>query len=166
MSRPGTQHGELARLADSAHATVEDGALLIARDAHPSLDLGRYRDRLDALAAPVARELAGGVLVGEQIRVLGRELFERGGFRGNTDDYYDPRNSYLNDVIDRRVGIPISLSVLVLAVCRRAAIVAEGIGFPGHFVVRIGGPAGVLIDPFNGGKALDDDALTALLRRS
>lgn len=158
--------GELARLADSAHATVEDGALLIARDAYPALDIARCRAELDALAAPVSSGLASGALLSVQLRQLALELFERGGFRGNGDDYYDPRNSYLNDVLERRAGIPISLSVLVLAVCRRAGIVAEGVGFPGHFLVRVGGPSGVLIDPFNGGKPLDDDGLSALLRRS
>jgi regulator of sirC expression with transglutaminase-like and TPR domain len=161
-----SQDGELARLADSAHATVEDGALLIARDAYPALDVARCRAELDALAAPVARAIAGGAPVGEQVRQLEQGLFQRAGFRGNDDDYYDPRNSYLNDVLDRKKGIPISLSVLVLAVCRRSGIVAEGVGFPGHFLVRIGGPSGVLIDPFDGGRPLDDDALGDLLKRS
>ena len=164
--RAPTLHGELARLADSAHATVEDGALLIARDAYPALDIARCRADLDALAAPVARAVAGSALLGEQLRQLALGLFDGAGFRGNGDDYYDPRNSYLNDVIERRIGIPISLSVVVLAVCRRAGIVAEGVGFPGHFLVRVGGPSGVLIDPFNGGKPLDDEGLLAILRRS
>lgn len=161
-----SQSGELASLADSAHATVDDGALLIARDAYPALDIARCRAELDALATRFSSTLESGALVGEQIRHLGFVLFAEGGFRGNDDDYYDPRNSYLNDVLERRVGIPISLSVLVLAVCRRAGVVAEGVGFPGHFLVRVGGPAGVLIDPFNGGKPLDDTGLTAILRRS
>ncbi len=160
------QDGELSRLADSAHATVEDGALLIARDAYPALDIGRCKRQIDALAAPLTQGLARGALIGDQLRHLALEVFERGGFRGNADDYYDPRNSYLNDVLERRVGIPISLAVLALAVCRRAGIVAEGVGFPGHFLVRVGGPAGALIDPFNAAKPLDDDDLTTLLRRT
>jgi len=160
------QRGELSLLIASEHGTVEEGALLLARDAYPALDADRYRAQLDALGERVRVAIAPLGSVAVQQLQLTTVLFEEAGFTGNQEDYYDPRNSYLNQVLDRRTGIPISLAVLVLAVCRRAGIVAEGIGFPGHFLVRLGGPGGLLIDPFNRGLTLDDDDLTSLLRRS
>jgi regulator of sirC expression with transglutaminase-like and TPR domain len=88
-------------------------------------------------------------------------LFERLGLRGNTEDYTDPRNSFLNQVLDRRLGIPISLAVIMIEVGRRVGVVMEGIGMPGHFLVRGGGE---LRDPFHGGAALDHAACEALFR--
>src|SRR5207249_4834592 len=80
-------------------------------------------------------------------------LFGTCGFRGNTQDYYDPRNSFLNDVLDRRTGIPISLSVVFIEVTRRLGLPVEGVGFPGHFLVRVAGRRGpILLDPFFGGR--------------
>lgn len=161
-----TRVGELAALCESSTGTVEEGALILARDAQPSLQIAPYLSRLDALAERVAARLARATKIRDQlgtqpepaqrreaeissqIVALRLELFEREGLRGNDADYYDPRNSYLNQVLDRKLGIPITLAVVVLAVCRRVGLVAEGIGFPGHFLVRLGGPSGVLLDPF------------------
>src|SRR4029079_15822868 len=86
---------------------------------------------------------------------LNHVLFEEEGFRGNTRGYYDPRNSFLNDVLDRRTGIPITLSTVSIAVGRRAGVAVHGVGLPGHFVVRVVTAAGdALVDPFNGGTVL------------
>src|SRR3954465_11070555 len=85
----------------------------------------------------------------ERVAVLNEFLYGEFGFRGNTDDYYDPRNSYLNDVLDRRTGIPITLAVLYMALGRRVGLPLEGVSFPGHFLVRLGLRAGVpVLDPF------------------
>jgi regulator of sirC expression with transglutaminase-like and TPR domain len=97
---------------------------------------------------------------------LNEFMFEELGYCGNTADYYDPRNSYLNDVMDRRTGIPISLSVLYLAIGRRVGLPLEGVSFPGHFLVRLRLRAGVLIlDPFTGGAPLSEAELRQRLQR-
>jgi regulator of sirC expression with transglutaminase-like and TPR domain len=89
---------------------------------------------------------------------LNRYLFTQEGFRGNEADYYDPRNSFLNDVIDRKMGIPISLSALYMEVGRRGGIVVEGISFPGHFLVKAGDMQDqILVDPFHSGALLTAD---------
>ena len=94
-------------------------------------------------------------------------MFDHLGFAGNTSDYYDPRNSFLTDVIDRRTGIPISLSVLYLEVSRRVGVLAQGVNFPGHFLVRVAiEDAWLFLDPFSGGRALTPGDLETLLRKT
>ena len=89
----------------------------------------------------------------------------KGGYQGNRDDYYDPRNSFLNDVLERRLGIPITLGVVLMEVGNRAGIPLEGVGFPGHFLVRVvGTPEPVLLDPFFGGRQIGYDELKERLR--
>jgi regulator of sirC expression with transglutaminase-like and TPR domain len=97
---------------------------------------------------------------------LNQFLFEDLGFRGNTEAYYDPRNSYLNDVLDRKIGIPISLSVVYMAVGRRVGLPLEGVSFPGHFLVRLPMRQGVLVlDPFAGGAPQSEADLRERLQR-
>jgi regulator of sirC expression with transglutaminase-like and TPR domain len=107
--------------------------------------------------------------VGAAASAVSGLLFEEVGFQGNTEDYYDPRNSFLNDVLDRRLGIPISLSVVYLAVAAHAGLAATGVGLPGHFVVRTERDGRQqLLDPFHGGRPLDRagcEALVAQVRR-
>jgi len=90
-------------------------------------------------------------------------LFGEEGFRGNEGQYYDPRNSYLNEVLDRRLGLPITLSIVYVAVAREAGLAMHGVGVPGHFIVSYGG---LLIDPFNCGRALSEQDLLQLLRQN
>jgi regulator of sirC expression with transglutaminase-like and TPR domain len=85
-------------------------------------------------------------------------LFEEEGFRGNSDEYYDPRNSFLNDVLDRRIGIPITLATVFIEVGARVGLEVAGVGLPGHFIVKVQAPEGdVLVDPFYGGTVLTED---------
>lgn len=160
-----TSVGSLRLLVDDPRATVEDGALLIAQDAHPKIDVARYRVRLDVFADTVAQELDRTSTIREQIAALSNVLYVRGGLRGNREDYYDPRNSYVTDVLDRGLGIPISLAVIVLAVSRRAGILAEAIGFPGHLLVRVGGPNGLIVDPFDRARILESADLLEIAKR-
>ena len=140
-----------------------DGALLIARDAYPGLDADRERERFEQLAAPLLRHGVGSLDAPAQVFALGAYLSGDCGFRGNEDDYYDPDNSFLNVVLDRRLGIPISLAVVYLEVARRAGIQASGVGFPGHFLVRVDDDEQtVIIDPFSG-QALGRPELKQLL---
>jgi regulator of sirC expression with transglutaminase-like and TPR domain len=144
-----------------------EGALLIASDARPGLDPHAVEDEIDGLAAPLKARRIGELPAPTQARVLADHLFVGFGFHGNDADYYDPRNSFLDEVIARRTGIPISLSVLYVEVARRAGVMASPVGFPGHFLVRIDdAERRTVVDPFHGGGALDEVALADLLRRS
>ena len=126
-------------------------ALLVGAEEEPGRsDVGRCLALLDEMGAEArARAAAPGV---SRVEALNRYLFEELGFVGNESDYYDPRNSMLHQVLGRRTGIPITLSVVYIEVGRRAGLRVDGLGLPGHFVVRAseGEGPGVLVDPFNG----------------
>jgi len=154
--RPRQALDALLRLPDEA-IDLAQVALLIARDEYPDLEVGDYLGRLETMAAELRARLRGGEGPTSLIAHLNRYLFDDLGFRGNVEEYDDPRNSYLNDVLDRRVGIPISLSAVYMEVGRRAGIPLAGVSFPGHFLVRYAGteiPDEILIDPFHRGLLL------------
>jgi len=154
-----------ATLIGSPSIDLARAALEIARIGHPELDPVPTLRALDALAEGLRPRLVAGTAPDAAARVLVRYLFEECGFRGNRADYYDPRNSFLNDVLERRTGIPISLSMLTIEVGRRLGIELEGVGFPGHFLVRVAGSAEpLLLDCFEGGSEVDHDTLLARLR--
>ena len=132
---------------------LAQAALLIACEEYPRLDVARYLRRMDEMAAALRRRLDG-TSPAAAVRALNGLLFDEEGFHGNLDDYYDPRNSFLNDVLDRRTGIPITLSTVYMEVGRRAGLDVEGVGLPGHFVVRV---EGRLVDPYHGGATLSMD---------
>ena len=122
-------------------------------------EIERFAKRLGARLEPDAP-------VEDRVIALNDFLFADLGFRGNADDYYDPRNSYLNEVVDRRRGIPITLSVLYLEIGRRVGLPLEGVSFPGHFMVRLPLRGGTLVlDPFSGGAPQSEDELRARLKR-
>jgi regulator of sirC expression with transglutaminase-like and TPR domain len=126
-------------------------ALAIARWEYPRLDADAYLERLDGLARSVDGVRRSPDALGRLHR-LREYLFVEQGFTGNRDDYYDPRNSFLNDVLDRRQGIPITLSLVLMEVGKRLGLAIEGIGLPGHFIAgaRLD-DSQILLDPFNGG---------------
>ncbi len=139
---------------------LAEAALWIAKDEYPDLDVGAYLARLDDLAEHAAWKAPRTLPAAERIERLNRFLFEEVAFRGNQDDYGDPRNSFLNEVLDRRTGIPISLSVVYADVGRRIGLDMVGVGFPGHFLVKLQGAPELLVDPFFGRTiSLDDCAL-------
>lgn len=130
------------------------------------MDIESYLKRLDAFAAHV------GVLIGEDraatnvLEGLNEVLFVQEGLRGNSEDYYDPRNSYLNEVLDRKLGIPISLSLIYIEVARRLDFELLGVGFPGHFIVKyVEEGREILIDPFNRGQIISEKDCQELLDR-
>jgi regulator of sirC expression with transglutaminase-like and TPR domain len=134
-----------------------EAALLIASEEYPGLDVRRYLVRLDEMGCALRQRLDEEPRPERAVMALNRYLFREQGFRGNTEEYYDPRNSYLNEVIDRRTGIPITLSTVYMEVARRAGLDVEGVGLPGHFVVRIQTPAHpLLVDPFHAGMMLTE----------
>src|SRR5690606_12891334 len=131
-------------------------ALEIARAEYPELDVPYYLRRLDFLAEECRARTADVTFAPAMVARINEYLFGELGFKGDLENFTDPRNSYLNDVLDRRVGIPISLSVVFIEVARRLGLQVHGVSFPGHFLVRIECAGGILVlDPFAGGKPLD-----------
>ena len=146
-------------------------ALMIARVEYPKLDAGPYLDRLDALGREAERRVAAaGPDTYARVRALNAYLFGELRFAGNQVQYEDPRNSFLNEVLDRRTGIPITLALLYMEVARRAGLRVEGINFPGHFLLRCPARRGLpycddlIIDAFRGGALLSRDDCRELLR--
>ena len=137
------------------HLALDEAALVIAAHANPGLDVAAQLQRLDDVAALVATA---------DTSALCRVLFEQLGLKGDHDNYDDPVNSYLDRVLDRRRGIPISLSVLLIEVGRRCGLSLEGVGMPGHFLVRDPTSPRVLIDAFGGGQLLDFAGCERILR--
>ena len=147
---------------------LAEATLLIAKEEYPDLDVAAYLSRLDDMGADV-RALAGCSHDPHRlIAELSAYLFQRLGFRGNADNYYDPKNSFLNEVLDRRIGIPITLSAVYLEVGRRMGLRVHGVGMPGHFLIRFQSSTGeVFIDAFNRGKLLSKaDCVKYLLHTS
>jgi regulator of sirC expression with transglutaminase-like and TPR domain len=142
------------------------GALLIAAEEYPQLRDAPYLRRLDLLAERVRDRLASETAPVLVLTELCRVLFQEEGFRGNAEAYYDPRNSFLNDVLDRRLGIPITLGIVALEVGWRVGLPLSGVNFPGHFLVRYEGEvARLLVDPFDGGRVRWEDEGQELLDR-
>lgn len=141
-------------------------ALLVAKEEYPQLPLERYLARLEQLAEEVKDRLSEERAPLVVLRELVDTLYERRGFRGNEEAYYDPRNSFLNDVLDRGLGIPLTLGVVLLEVGWRLDLPLEGVSFPGHFLVRYRGEEmSLLVDPFDGGRIRFEDEAQALLDR-
>ena len=144
---------------------LAEAALLIAKEERPDLDIEAYLRRLDELAAAVRGRLSDSPTVDDIILNLNIQLYREEGLRGDTSTYYDPANSFLNEVLDRKTGIPITLSVIYIEVARRLGLPLVGVGFPGHFLVKHVGPDGEkVLDPFLGGIELDQQQLTAKLQ--
>ncbi len=158
----------LKQLVDRPEEAIDlaEAALLIAQGEYPQLDIGAYLERLDHLAGKVRARLSPGAPPEKIVAAMNQRLFEEEGFAGNTGRYYDPRNSFLNDVLDRRIGIPISLSIVYMEVGRRLGLSLEGVSFPGHFLVKLELENGeVVLDPYSGGASLSERELGKRLRR-
>jgi regulator of sirC expression with transglutaminase-like and TPR domain len=162
---------ELQRFAEAIgrnDSALDHAALLVGDWDYPDLDVSRYRRQLDEIAVvakqAVDRKPQPAV---DRAQAISDVLFSQMRFRGNVEDYYDPRNSFLGQVLERRLGIPISLSVLFLEVARRVGVIAQGVNFPGHFLVRVADERSWrFLDPFGGGRLLNQGDLEGLLRQS
>ena len=143
--------------ADDASVDVARAALLIAATEYPDLDIDHELGLLDSLAAGAAHRLGDNRETIFTINTLSKYLFDEVGLQGNTDDYYDPRNSYLNQVLKRQLGIPITLSLVYLEVGKRLGIPLVGIGMPGHFLLRHRDETELFVDPFNRGILLSKE---------
>lgn len=143
-----------AELVSQEHFDLAQASLMLAQDAYPGIDIAGYMGQLDDIAVAIRRRVARDAFAEQKVLALNTYLFNEMRFSGNFDDYYDPRNSYLNEVIERRTGIPITLSIVYLEVGRRIGLNLKGISFPGHFLVKLSVKRGELVlDPFLGGEA-------------
>jgi regulator of sirC expression with transglutaminase-like and TPR domain len=139
-----------------ASIPLDEATLVIAAAAQPGLDVAGYLGKLDELAASCRTPTLDGVIA---------HLFRRDGFVGDASSYYDPRNSFLNHVLDRRRGIPITLSIVTMEVGRRIGVPTAGVGLPGHFLLRDKVDPDVFIDPYHHGRLLDADDCERLWRQ-
>jgi regulator of sirC expression with transglutaminase-like and TPR domain len=159
---------ELERALNATGHDLASAAFAIARVEYPALDAARYIERLDEMGARAAERLGGAVTTSsESITAFNEYLYDEEGFTGNRDQYDDPRNSFLNEVLDRRTGIPITLAVVYLELARRTGLGITGVNFPGHFLLRASGAVAgddLIIDPFHGGALLSEYDCRQLLR--
>jgi regulator of sirC expression with transglutaminase-like and TPR domain len=143
---------------------LAEAALLIAAEEYPRLDVEIYKEKLDYFGDIASSRARGSTLARDIISALNLTLFEDIGFHGNRDHYYDPRNSFLNEVIDRRTGIPITLTIVYMEVALRTGFAVRGVGLPGHFIAKCSdGAEEIYIDPFNGGRVMGEIGCAELL---
>jgi regulator of sirC expression with transglutaminase-like and TPR domain len=155
---------QLASLSDD-RINLAHSALLFAKAAYPDLNESVYLARLDRLAADVKRDLTADPDAVDIIARMNDILFDKERFRGNREQYYDPDNSYLNRVLDRKTGIPISLCLIYIEVAGRLGLDVRGIGLPGHFIAALYHTGGkIYIDPFNQGQILSKDDCLEIVR--
>jgi regulator of sirC expression with transglutaminase-like and TPR domain len=157
---------EFRQAVDRSEEKIELGraALTIALIDYPNLDIPDYLDRMDRLAMEVTGRSGPEADIYRSIAAVNYVLFRQYGFHGNRDDYFDPKNSFLNEVIERKTGIPITLSVLYMEVAERVGLMLDGVGFPGHFLVKcVGDGEEIVIDPFNGGEIKSREDIDKML---
>jgi regulator of sirC expression with transglutaminase-like and TPR domain len=145
---------------DDDELPLLDTALLIARDEYPDLDPRDYRAAVDGYVRALRPQMDGDRDLPARLTAINHFLFEELGFAGNHTQYDDPRNSYVNQVLDRKLGIPISLAVIQIELTRRLGLPLDGVSFPGHFLVRLPVDDGILVlDPFNKGRPVSAEEL-------
>jgi regulator of sirC expression with transglutaminase-like and TPR domain len=159
-------HRDFRQAVDRPDGQIDLGraALTMVSCDCPALDVDSYLAKIDSIAAAVKRRSGDEADVYRIIAALNYVLFQELGFRGNRDHYFDAKNSFLNEVIDRKLGIPISLSLLYMEVARRLGFDLDGVGFPGHFLVKFSGrEEQIIIDPFNAGEIKSRESLDEIL---
>ena len=141
-----------------------EGALAIAWEEYPRMDLGYYREIFDRMVDDLQPRIAKMHYPLKVVQEINQYLFAEQGFRGNDGDYYDPRNSFITDVLERRLGIPLSLSLVYMVICDRLGFPMDGISFPAHFIIRPRHPdLEIFIDPYNKGEILFPEDCAAKL---
>jgi regulator of sirC expression with transglutaminase-like and TPR domain len=144
---------------------LAEAALVIASQEYQNLDVSAYLARIDGMAESLQRRMRADISPADTIVLLNHYLFEELGFSGNSAEYYDPRNSFLNEVLDRRTGIPITLSLLYIEIGRRVGLQLQGVSFPAHFLVRCATHEGIIVlDPYAKGASLGMDELQRRVR--
>jgi len=165
-SRSPRQSFEDEVLQADAGINLARAALLVAQEEYPQLPVEGYLGRVEGFAEETRDRLNGETAPLLILQELLNTLYRRHDFRGNRESYYDPRNSFLNDVLDRGLGIPLTLGIVLLEVGWRLGLPLEGVNFPGHFLVRFHGNAmNLLVDPYDGGALRFEDQAQELLDR-
>ena len=160
-----TSRSLLQRFVAQEPVDLARASLAVAREEYPELDEGHYLRALDELASGVHAGLPSGASPERKVGRLNSYLFHELGYSGNQTDYYDPRNSFLNEVLDRRTGIPLTLCIVYMEVGRRCGLRVDGVGFPGHFLCKVQLDGGELVvDPFHRGQLLGVDELKRRLQ--
>ena len=148
-------------------ADLAEAALLLAQEEYPLLDVHAYLRRLDEMAQAVRDTLPANAPAAEIILALNRYLFQEEGFDGDAANFYDPRNSFINQVLERKIGIPITLSIIYIEIGQRLGLPLQGVSFPGHFLVKLSVESGeIVLDPFSGGVSLGRDELEQQLAQT
>lgn len=159
------EHWQRIAAAPDPQVNLAEAALVIAAGEYQQLDINGYLGRIEDLAAQFRRRLRQDIPPTEIIIALNHYLFDELGFAGNSAEFYDPRNSFLNDVIDRKLGIPITLSILYIEIGRRAGLKLRGVSFPGSFLVKCPVRGGaIVLDPYARGASLSVADLRQRLR--
>lgn len=159
MTPQAERFGQMVSGPDEA-INLAEAALLIASEEYPGLDIAAYLARLDEMAATLRRRLRADISPADTIIALNRFLFDEHGFSGNAADYYDPRHSFLNEVLDRKRGIPLTLALVYMEIGRRVGLPVQGISFPAHFLVKCQLREGmVVLDPYAKGISLSFDEI-------
>jgi regulator of sirC expression with transglutaminase-like and TPR domain len=154
---------QIAELPDPLLDLVE-ASLVIALEEDPALDLDRYLTRVSEWSGAVRERLEGSRDIERIVESINRLLFDEEGFRGEDEDYYDPRSALLNEMLDRHSGLPMTLSILYIEICRRVGMDVAGVSLPGRFLVKFSGVFGqIVVDPFDGGRVLSTIELQKLL---
>jgi len=163
-ARAAVEWRRISRMRDE-DVSLAEGALWIAAGEYPDLVVDDYLGRLHDMAARLRLRLRTDVATTEKLLALNHYLFNELGFAGNAEDYYDPRNSFLNEVMERRLGIPITLGLIYIEVGRRIGLALQGVSFPGHFLVKCALRDGmVILDPYSRGLSLGVEELQQRLR--
>jgi len=166
--------GDLRRALSAPGGDLAAAALAIARIEYPSLDSARYLRVIERMGEEASARIESVGAARDAVRILNEYLYDEIGFRGNREHYDDPRNCFLNEVLDRRTGIPISLAIVYVEVARRAGLRVDGVNFPGHFLVRVPATLGrppqagegfLIVDPFHDGALLDHDDCEQLFQQ-
>ena len=154
---------EIAALPEPLVDLVEASLLIYAED-YPRLDIGRYLEQVGSWCGAVHDRLEGSHDIERIVETINRILFAEEGFRGENDDYYDPRSALINEALDRHAGLPITLSILYIEISRRIGVEATGVSLPGRFLVKLSGAFGqIVVDPFDGGRVLTTMELQKIL---
>lgn len=162
---PQTQRFRKIVAGPDENISLAEAALLIAAEEYPALDVDAYLARIDELGSALKQRLRADISAAEKIILLNRYLFDELGFRGNSGNYYDPRNSYLHEVLDRKLGIPLTLAIVYIEIGRRTGLPMQGVSFPGHFLVKCALREGaVILDPYARGISLGFDDLKQRIR--
>jgi regulator of sirC expression with transglutaminase-like and TPR domain len=164
MATPRHHFAAIAGLPDE-RIDLAEAALWIAAEEQPGVEPAPWLARLDEMGERLRSRLTGVTTELGRVELLAGFLSDEVGLRGNAVDYYDPRNSFLNEVLARRLGIPITLALVYMEVGRRAGVPLVGVGFPGHFLLRHSVHPSLLLDPFEGGRLLTEGDCRQMLER-